>query len=169
MLLLPFILPFFFFFSLFRATSMAYGGSQTRGRIGAVAAGLHHSQSNTYLSCICNLHHSSLQCWILNPLRVPRDWTCVLMNTSQVCFHWAMTGTPSSFLLDEETEAGRCYTTSQCHTISKISSPGDSGSEPYFNHEANLPCPLNKHCLSHSKNWSLELENMFYNKNSKNV
>ena len=26
---------------------MAYGGSQTRGPIGAVAAGLHHSHSNS--------------------------------------------------------------------------------------------------------------------------
>ena len=30
----------------FRATHTAYGGSQTRGQIGAVAAGLHHSRSN---------------------------------------------------------------------------------------------------------------------------
>ena len=30
---------------LFRATPMAYGGSQARGLIGAVAAGLHHSYS----------------------------------------------------------------------------------------------------------------------------
>ena len=39
----------FFFFRLFaisRATSVAYGGSQARGLIGAVAAGLHHSHSN---------------------------------------------------------------------------------------------------------------------------
>ena len=38
---------FFFFFYLFRATPVAYGGSQGRGRIGAVAAGLHHSHINT--------------------------------------------------------------------------------------------------------------------------
>ena len=31
---------------LFRAAPMAYGGSQARGQIGAVAAGLHHSDSN---------------------------------------------------------------------------------------------------------------------------
>ena len=38
---------FFFFFSLsFRATPEAYGGSQARGLIGAVAAGLHQSHSN---------------------------------------------------------------------------------------------------------------------------
>ena len=42
-------LVFFFFFCLFafsRATPAAYGGSQARGLIGAVAAGLCHSHSN---------------------------------------------------------------------------------------------------------------------------
>ena len=38
---------FFFFFLLFRASLAAYGSSQARGRIGAVASGLHHSHSNT--------------------------------------------------------------------------------------------------------------------------
>ena len=33
-------------FCLFRAIPAAYGGSQARGRIGAVASGLHHSHSN---------------------------------------------------------------------------------------------------------------------------
>ena len=33
----------FFFFGLFRAALMAYGGSQARGLIGAAAAGLRHS------------------------------------------------------------------------------------------------------------------------------
>ena len=31
----------------FRAAPVAYGGSQARGHIGAVAGGLHHSHSNT--------------------------------------------------------------------------------------------------------------------------
>ena len=35
-----------FFFFLFKATFTAYGGSQARGQIGAVAACLHHSHSN---------------------------------------------------------------------------------------------------------------------------
>ena len=35
-----------FFFWHFRATCVAYGSSQARGRIGAAAAGLHHSHSN---------------------------------------------------------------------------------------------------------------------------
>ena len=37
----------FFFFGLFRAVPMAYGGSQARGRIGAVATGLGQSHSNS--------------------------------------------------------------------------------------------------------------------------
>ena len=37
----------FFSFGLFRATPMAYGGSQARGPVRAVAAGLHHSHSNS--------------------------------------------------------------------------------------------------------------------------
>ena len=36
----------FLFFCLFRATAVAYGGSQARGLIGAVAAGLLKSHSN---------------------------------------------------------------------------------------------------------------------------
>ena len=37
---------FFFFFGLFSVLPLAYGGSQARGRIGAVTTGLHHSHSN---------------------------------------------------------------------------------------------------------------------------
>ena len=37
----------FFFFGLFRATLVAYGGFQARGRIRTVAASLHHSHSST--------------------------------------------------------------------------------------------------------------------------
>ena len=45
-------------------------------------------------SHICNLHHSSQQHWILNTLSEIRDWTCVLMGTSQICFLWATMGIP---------------------------------------------------------------------------
>ena len=41
-----FLFFFFFFFGLLRATPVAYGGSQARGLIGAVAASLRHSHSN---------------------------------------------------------------------------------------------------------------------------
>ena len=41
-----FVFYFYFYFCLFRATPVAYGGSQARGQIGAVAAGLRPSHSN---------------------------------------------------------------------------------------------------------------------------
>ena len=47
------------------------------------------------LSFTCNLHCSSQQHQILNPLSKARDRTCILMNTSQICFCWATMGTPS--------------------------------------------------------------------------
>ena len=45
-------------------------------------------------SCVCNLHYNSRQCQILNPLNEARDQTCVLMDTSWVCYCWATMGTP---------------------------------------------------------------------------
>ena len=36
------------------------------------------------LSHVRDLHHSSQQCRILNPLREARDWTSILMDSSQV-------------------------------------------------------------------------------------
>ena len=53
----------FFFFGLFRATPEANGGSQAKGRIGAVAASLHHSHSHT------KSEPSSWQRQILNQVR----------------------------------------------------------------------------------------------------
>ena len=49
-------------------------------------------------SHICNLHHSSWQCQILNPLKGARDQTCILMVTSQISFHCAAMGTPGCVL-----------------------------------------------------------------------
>ena len=78
---------FFFFFGLFvfsRATPKVYGGSQARDLMGAVAASLHQSHSNADPSRVCNLHHSSPQCWILNPLREARDRARNLMAPSWI-------------------------------------------------------------------------------------
>ena len=36
------------------------------------------------LSHVCDLHHSSQQRQILNPLSEAKDQTCILMDTSQV-------------------------------------------------------------------------------------
>jgi len=42
-------------------------------------------------SLICNLHHSSWQCRILNPLSEGRDRTYDLRGRSQIHFRWATT------------------------------------------------------------------------------
>ena len=44
-------------------------------------------------SHVCDLHHSSQQLWILNPLGEAQDPLGVLMDTSPVCYSWATTGT----------------------------------------------------------------------------
>ena len=81
---LPKVYSFIHSFNWIKAAPAAYGGSQARGRIRAVAAGL---------------HHSSRQYQILNPLIEARDWTCILMDARQVHFGWATMGTlPSLFL-----------------------------------------------------------------------
>ena len=46
-----------------------------------------------------DLHHSSQQRRILNPPGEARNQTCILMNASQIRFHWATTGTPVSIIL----------------------------------------------------------------------
>ena len=45
-------------------------------------------------SCVCDLHHSSRQHQILNPLGKARDQTCILQAPGQIRFHWAAIGTP---------------------------------------------------------------------------
>ena len=40
------------------------------------------------------IHHSSWQRWVLNSLSRARDPTHGLMDTSRVCYRWAMMGTP---------------------------------------------------------------------------
>ena len=73
---------FFFFFCLFRAASVAYGGSQARSWIGATASGYTTATAKHDPSWVCNPHRSSQQCQILNPLSEARDRTWVLMDTS---------------------------------------------------------------------------------------
>ena len=48
-----------------------------------------HSHSKPDPSCTCDLHHTSWQRWIFNSLSKARDQTHILMDTSQVHYHWA--------------------------------------------------------------------------------
>ena len=66
------------------AAPVAHGGSQARGRIGAVATGLRQSHSNADPSRVCDLYHSSWQRRIVNPLSKGRDRTRNLMVPSQI-------------------------------------------------------------------------------------
>ena len=76
---------FFFVFLPFSwAALAAYGDSQARGLIGAVATGLRQSHSNTGSEPVCNLHHSSRQHRIINPLSKGRDRTRNLMVPSRI-------------------------------------------------------------------------------------
>ena len=56
------------------------------------------------LNCILDLHHSSQQCQILNPLSEARDRTCNLMVPRWVCLHCATTGIPSIVFLHTNSE-----------------------------------------------------------------
>ena len=69
---------------LFRAAPAEYGGSQARGQIWATAAGLHHR----LWAAFCDLHYSSLQSLILNPLSEAMDQTHNFMVPGWICFHW---------------------------------------------------------------------------------
>ena len=65
---------FVFLFVCFRAAHVAYGGSQARAT----------TTVTQDLSLVCDLPHSSRQCWILNPPSDARDRTRLLMDPSQV-------------------------------------------------------------------------------------
>ena len=71
-------------FFLFQAASVTSGSSQARGRIGVAAEAYATAMAVLNLSCICDLCHSSQQCWILNPLTEAGDWTHILMDTSWI-------------------------------------------------------------------------------------
>ena len=46
-------------------------------------------------SHVCDVHHSSLQHWILNPLRKAMDRTHILIFPSQIHLHCTTMGTPA--------------------------------------------------------------------------
>ena len=98
-MLLFFFVCLFFVFCHFRGTPAAYGGPQARGPIRAVASGLHQSHSMPDLRCMYNLHYSSWQCWILNPLSEARDRTRNLMVPSLIHFCCTTMETPVMLLL----------------------------------------------------------------------
>ena len=83
----------FFFFFLFRATCVAYGSPQARGLqlLAYATAPARQDPSSIYY-----LYHGSQQCQTPNPL----SEASILLDTSQVCFHWATTRTPTRQVLN---------------------------------------------------------------------
>ena len=59
--------------------------------------------------CICDLHHSSRQCRILNPLREARDRTCNLMVPSRIHFCCATTGTLQLIFFNSHSPKAACF------------------------------------------------------------
>ena len=90
---------FFFFFFNFRATpqhmEVPWLGVESELQLLANAT----VTATPDLSRLFDLHHSSRQRQILSPLSESRDQTCILVDASQICFHWAMTGTPLNRVL----------------------------------------------------------------------
>ena len=74
----------YLFICLFRAASVACGGSQARGQIRAVAISLHHSHSNT----------GSLTHWTGSGIEPMSSWMLVRFGN-----RWAMTDTPFFFVV----------------------------------------------------------------------
>ena len=75
----------FCFFPFFKATPVACGSSQARGRTGAAVARLCHSHSNTKIwakSATYATHGNARS--LLNPLSETRDWSHILMDISWV-------------------------------------------------------------------------------------
>ena len=75
---------------------MAYRGSQARWSNQSCSCWPTPPATATPdLSHVCNLHHSSWQCWVLNPLSKAGDRTLNLMVPSWIRFRCATTGTPT--------------------------------------------------------------------------
>ena len=83
---------FCLFILLFKAAPTAHGSSQARCHIGVMAAGLHHSHSNTG-SEPCLWPTPQLTA-MPDPWPRARNRTHILMDTSQICFHCSTMETP---------------------------------------------------------------------------
>ena len=76
---------FFFFFFLFRDAPLAYASAQASDRTGATALLVYaRAIATLHPSHDCDLHRSTWQRWILDPLSEARDRTHILMDPSQV-------------------------------------------------------------------------------------
>ena len=92
---------FFLSFVLCRAATMAYGGSPARGQLELQLPAYTTATKTWDLSRVCDLHHNSQQCRILNPLSKARDQTHNLMVPSWIHFCCTTKGTPRRHIFKE--------------------------------------------------------------------
>ena len=75
---------FIYLFIHSRASYVAYGNSQARGRMGTKLLAYPTATTTWHLSHVCDLHHNSPQCQILKPLNEAGNQTHILMGISRV-------------------------------------------------------------------------------------
>ena len=93
-ILLLLLLLLFGLFVFLRAAPTTHEGSQARGRNGLLLPAYARAIATPDPSHVCDLHHRSRQCWILNPLSEARDRTHNLMAPGQIRFCCTMRGIP---------------------------------------------------------------------------
>ena len=90
---------FLFIFAFFRAAPAAYESTWGLGVESELLLLAYTTATATRdPSRVCDPCHSSQQCQILNPLSKIRDWTHILMDTSQVCNPLSRSGNSLSIL-----------------------------------------------------------------------
>ena len=94
-----FLFCFVLFFGLFRAAPTVYGSSLARGRIGAIAASLHHSHNYAGSKPSLRATPQLTATTDSQPTEQGQGPNRVLMDTSRVCYRWATTGTPMTVFL----------------------------------------------------------------------
>ena len=121
------------------------------------------------LSHVCDPHHSQRQHHIPNPLSRARDQTYILVDASQIRFHWATTGSPGLFFLsplfhgytggirkflgegaNRSCSWGPCYShgnTGSKPSATYISACGNTGSLTHLNKHRNWTCILTETVL----------------------
>ena len=75
---------FLFFFFFFLGPHLQYMEVPRLGSKLELQLLTYTTATMPHQSCICDLHRSSWQCQILNPLSEARDQTCILTDTSRV-------------------------------------------------------------------------------------
>ena len=73
---------------------------QARGQIRAIGTGLYHNYSNMGAKLHMWPMPQLTDSWIPNPLSKAREWTLILMDTSQISFHCATMGTLWNYCME---------------------------------------------------------------------